>query len=44
MQDIVRSLPGLQYFFNTLLLFVPLLGEKKKEFFPFSFFFFTEHT
>lgn len=36
MQDIVRSLPGLQYFFNTLLLFVPLLGEKKR---VFSFFF-----
>lgn len=39
MQDIVRSLPGLQYFFNTLLLFVPLLGEKKKSFFLFLSFF-----
>lgn len=35
-QDIIRSLPGLQYF-NTLLLFVPLLEKKWN--FPFFFFF-----
>ena len=31
-QDIIRSLPGLQHFFNTLLLFVSPL-EKKPLFF-----------